>query len=122
MSGNIPVVLKVKFPPSSPVITKSFRLSEGTSVGDALLTIRDAVQHSIAVTPSHGLYLPTAKVLLPNHILLGSIKQQLEREDAVELVDRAAAAPQSHPFAYVALGAVLGAATAFIALRYIQYK
>ena len=50
------VVIKVKFPPSSPVKTKSFRLSGTTQVKDAINVISESMKHTLAITPSFGMY------------------------------------------------------------------
>jgi len=78
------------------------------------------MKQTLAVTPSHGLYLPSRNILLSENVTLGEIKALLEKEDGVELIDRNTDGSSHSPYLYAALGAALGVAATLLIGRLLK--
>jgi len=111
------IVLKVKFPSSSPVITKSFKLPEHSSVKDAIQAIRENMKQTLAVTSSHALFLPNRNLWLSESLTLAEIRHLLN-EEYIELIDRSETT--TSPYVYGAVGFALGVVISQLFVRYVR--
>jgi len=114
------VLLKIRFPSSSPIITKSYKLDENNRVSEVLGEIRESMKHSLAVTSSHGLFLPGRNIWLSDNITLAEIRPLLDKDGTIDLVDRSAPPSKVPLVAYGAIGVAVGV-VATLCVKYLQH-
>eukprot|EP00727_Mastigamoeba_balamuthi_P004851 m51a1_g14364 hypothetical protein (103) ;mRNA; f:228373-228681 len=85
------IVLRVKFPPTYPLIYKTVRVDGSMLVRDAVLFIAESLRVNYGGS-SIGLYVPEHRLWLDDARRLSSYPQLLEDLEYVEYRDRNAAA------------------------------
>jgi len=79
------IFLKVQFPTSSPIASKTFNLDSSLTVSKALSQIGQQTGFDVS---SFGLYVPSTGVWLEDHKLLVEFQDILKNAESVELREK----------------------------------
>jgi len=79
------IFLKVQFPNSSPIASKTFNLDSSLTISKALSQIGQQTAFDVS---SFGLYVPSKGVWLEDHKLLADYQDILKSAETVELKEK----------------------------------
>eukprot|EP01111_Echinosteliopsis_oligospora_P004630 TRINITY_DN1764_c0_g1_i2.p1 TRINITY_DN1764_c0_g1~~TRINITY_DN1764_c0_g1_i2.p1 ORF type:complete len:126 (-),score=33.81 TRINITY_DN1764_c0_g1_i2:59-436(-) len=119
------ILMKVKMPPYSPVIYKSFRFAGDSTVQEACAMICQSLISVLSFNENLGLYLPSRKEWLNENLTLDQVKGSISAEEFVELKNKEEEPTgffQGLPAqtTYVLFGAAIGVAITSIIMSFIN--
>ncbi|PRP88938.1 hypothetical protein PROFUN_00406 [Planoprotostelium fungivorum] len=89
-SNLMSLYLKIAFPPTFPIASKTFSLDSSLTVGKGVTIIKDKIKNQLSShTADWGLYLPQKKIWLDDDVSLGYYSA-LIKDTVVEFRDRGA--------------------------------